>query len=63
MILLTKLDEPSLLFAKNGTFIEFGSEDERRQNEGIENHLRKLYYIFTKKATTGITPTVARRFD
>jgi hypothetical protein len=30
MILLTKLDEPSLLFAKNGRFIEFGTEEERR---------------------------------
>ncbi len=33
------------------------------QNEGTKNYLRKLYYIFTKKATAGITPTVARRFD
>ena len=53
MILLTKLDEPSLLFAKNGRFIEFGTEEERRislrktkdkvENLLIQNNL--LYFI------------------
>ena len=32
LFLRTKLDEPSLFPSKNGSFIEFGSEEERRMN-------------------------------
>ncbi len=54
MILLTKLDEPSLLFAKNGRFIEFGTEEERRMSLGktkdkTENLLIQYYLLYLIK--------------
>ena len=54
MILLTKLDEPSLLFAKNGRIIEFGTEEERRMSLGktkdkTENLLIQYYLLYLIK--------------
>lgn len=51
LFLLTKLDEPPLFSATERTFIEFGTEDQRRHNGRLTTKLLTIVEYFEEKTT------------